>query len=102
MSWFGAISKGANWLGRKVGQGAQFLGNKLSAGAHFLGNKISSIPIVGSAIGGALNTVGDIGNSVVDAGKALVGGHGGLAGAGKAIEQGVAKAESLANPMKFI
>ena len=98
MGFFSAIgskiSQGANWLGRKVGQGAQYVGQKVSdlasAGAS-IASKIPGADLIAKGLSG----VAAIGNSAVNAGKALVGGHGGLGGVSNAIQDGIAHATGV-------
>ena len=98
------VSGAANWLGRKAGQAAQFVGNnKVSDVANKAADVVSKIPIISGA-SDAIRSVGDVGRAAVDVGKALVGGHGGLKGAGEAIGRGVNAAENSAKqiaPMFF-
>ena len=88
------ISGAANFLGRKVGAAAQYVGQKVQQGANAAANLADKVPILGSGIGDALRSAGGVGDAITDAGKALVGGHGGLAGVQDAIGRGVDAAKN--------
>lgn len=90
MGLFQKISGAANYLGRKVGAGAQWIGKKVYDVAGAASSIASKIPGAG-LIAGGLAGVSGIGKSIVDAGKALVGGHGGLGGVSSAIQDGIAQ-----------
>ena len=90
MGLFQKLSGAANYFGRKIGAGAQWLGQKVSDAASAASSIASKIP-GGALIGAGLNGVAGVGRSIVDAGKALVGGHGGLGGVSSAIQDGIAQ-----------
>ena len=73
------LSGAANFIGRKVGQAAQFVGSKVSKIGNGVADFVDKIPGAG-VISGALRAGAGVGDALVNGGKALVGGYGGLNG----------------------
>ena len=95
----GSKLKGAaNWIGRKIGAASQYVGAKVKDVANGVADYVDAVPGA-SMISGALRGVGGIGDSIVNGGKALVGGHGGLMGVARAAEDGFGKADSIGRSM---
>lgn len=94
------ISKAANYLGRKVGNAAQYIGNKVSDGANAVADFADRIPGAG-VIAGALRSGAGIGDALVQGGKSLVGGYGGINGAITAAENGLGKAMDVGKSLSL-
>jgi len=92
------LSGAANFIGRKIGAASQYVGGKVAKIANGIADYVDAVPGA-SMISGALRGVGGIGDSIVNGGKALVGGHGGLMGAARAVEDGLGKAENVGRSM---
>ena len=67
------LSGAANWIGRKIGAASQYVGGKVNKIANGVADYVDKVPGAG-VISGALRGVGGIGDSLVNGGKALVGG----------------------------
>jgi len=94
------LSGAANFIGRKIGAASQYVGGKVAKIANGVADYVDKVPGT-SVISGALRGVGGIGDALVNGGKALVGGYGGLAGAAKAVEDGIGKAEAVGKSLTF-